>query len=82
MVDSQSTGLPIILQSQYSLKDLNFRPSACKADALPAELNEHILNSTERETRTHQPPAYQTGALPLRYLSKTGAQGLEPRYQD
>ena len=26
----------------YSVTDLNRRPSACKADALPAELTEHI----------------------------------------
>ena len=28
--------------SQCSLQDLNLRPPACKADALPTELNEHI----------------------------------------
>ena len=36
---------------QWALTDSNRRPSACKADALPAELNFHI-NGAADEART------------------------------
>ena len=73
---------------KWDLQDLNLWPSACKADALPAELRSQIylLNFNSLRKRpgwdsNPRPPPWQGGALTnwATRPEKVDLQGLEPR---
>ena len=58
-------------REEWSLRcDLNTRPSACKADALPAELLKDSWLS--KVDSNHWPPVYRTGTLTTELLDNIG----------
>lgn len=65
---SQRSALAIELRPQWSGRELNPRPPACEAGALPSELPSHVVNVKHAgwESNPH-PPGLESGALPIEH---------------